>query len=155
MILQALRPRIRIQLPMAKECSSTTIIKGFAVEKTILNEPLGKAWHTYSGYQVVKYVVSRGDRKALIQLCEMGYAPDSSSEFLLLISYPQATAVLIEYSSEIADALSFQISHHEPKHYPMIEAIMRRQMTKSTGVALLREFAFWKMGKFPWAKIRL
>jgi hypothetical protein len=42
MLLQALRPRIRIQLPIAKECSSTTIIKGFAVEKVILNEPLIK-----------------------------------------------------------------------------------------------------------------
>lgn len=156
-VLLEQRSPIRIQILqcLSPESSCTSKIKTFAIEKVLTNEPLITAWSTHSGHLVIKQAVVCGDRKALIQLCELGYIPSTYQDLMLLLAHPVAAAILIEHSQVVADQLVFQISHREPAHYPMIEAIMRRQSSIAIGDSLLKEFAFWKLQKFPWCQTRL
>ncbi len=147
--------RIQIMQCLSPESSCTSLIKTFAIEKVLTNEPLTAAWHTPQGYLVIQKAVTSGDKKALTQLSELGYVPTTCMEIMLILAHPTAAAVLIEHSQATTEQLIFQISHREPSHYPMIEAIMRREHSISIGELLLREFAFWKLQKFPWTQTRL
>jgi hypothetical protein len=151
-VLLEQRSSIRIQILqcLSPESSCTSLIKTFAIEKVLTNEPLIAAWNTPSGHLVIKKAVICGNREALIQLCELGYVPSTYQDLMLILAHPNSAAILIAHSKATAEQLVFQISHRESSHYPMIEAIMRRQHSIAIGDALLKEFAFWKLQKFPW-----
>ena len=152
-LAQKAKTTMRIRLLAMSKCLSR--VKAFAVEKVLTRQPLDAAWDSHRGYILAKETIEEGDPEALKHLGELGFVPQSYMQAHMLLSNPKAAAILITNSEAVMEQLLFQISHHQPLHYPMIEAVMRRQKSTATGDALLKEFALLKQRKFPWSRILL